>query len=152
MLASLGVHLDGAGFQLTVVETAPPQIDQFGDRRSSGRRSDGFLISLAGLHLIERQGTSLPAPPQTADSAGPIFALLGEPEALTVGWVTRQRQPGQPASPSSSLHAPGAAEQLRDNGWRVVQVDPASDPEDAWRAAALKRGMPVALTDLGRRA
>ena len=140
MMAALGVHLDGAGFHLTVVESASPQIDQFADRRSSGRRSDGFLISLAGLHLVERQGTSLPAPPQTADSAGPIFALLGEPEPLTVGWVTRQRQPGQLAIAFLSLHAPGAAEQLRDNGWRVIQVDPASDPENAWRTAALEAG------------
>lgn len=144
MLASLGVHLTEAGFDLTVAETAPSQVEPIGPRADGGRRDDDFLRSLAGIRLVHRHAGARPPVPEGAQT-GSVFALLSEPDDATLGWVSRQRRPGEAAvafvvaSPELLRTAPGMAtaveRTLHDTGWLVVRVDVDDDPADAWRAA-----------------
>src|SRR5690606_2323151 len=78
MLGSLGLHLEQAGFRVAIEETARPQIEAIGDRWE-GRRAEGFLTSLAGVQLLDRTVDELAAL-APADGAGPVFAILGDPE------------------------------------------------------------------------
>ncbi|HWM32749.1 MAG TPA: DUF58 domain-containing protein, partial [Pseudolysinimonas sp.] len=68
MTASLGVHLESAGFRVSIEETGVPQVEQLGERWEGGRRAEGFLTSLAAVRLIDRPhdpvGTSVVAEPE----------------------------------------------------------------------------------------
>lgn len=134
MVASLGLHLESAGFRVTVEESARPQIEGMGDRWE-GRRAEGFLTSLAGVQLLDGEldrSHSLAA----AEGAGPMFAILGDPEDATVDWLVRRRTQGEAAFAFLVGARPDVLERLRDAGWVCVTADDHDDPADAWRAAA----------------
>lgn len=137
MLASLAVHLDESGFRVDVVETGATQVSPIGERWEGGQRIEGFLTSLAALRLLERHQT-LPA--ASADTAGPTFAILADPDDEVVDWVLRQRRPGQ----SGALFAVGmraeTRERFADNGWLCVDAEPYDDIADAWRSSATEAG------------
>jgi uncharacterized protein (DUF58 family) len=138
MTASLGLHLELAGFRVAVEETARPQIEPIGDRWE-GRRAEGFLTSLAGVQLLDRTVEELAALPPS-EGAGPVFAILGDPEDATVDWLIKRRSRGE-AGYAFLVHArPAVLERLRDAGWACVVSSDADDPADAWRAAADERG------------
>ena len=136
MVASLGLHLEAAGFRVSVEESARPQIEAIGDRWE-GRRAEGFLTSLASVELLDRE-TDASLPP--AEGSGPMFAVLGDPEDATVEWLVRRRTQGE-AAYAFLVHArPAVLERLRDAGWVCVVAGVVDDPADAWRAAADQTG------------
>jgi uncharacterized protein (DUF58 family) len=134
MLASLGIHLDGAGFQVAVEETAPAQVDQLGERWDGSRR-EGFLTSLAGVSLVDA-GTSRPPRSSAQQPAGPVFAMLGDPEDLTLDWLVQRRRTGDAAIAFLVEPRPEVLRRLGDMGWLCVPVHAWQDPAAAWRAAA----------------
>lgn len=138
MLASLGVHLDASGFSVAVEETAPAQIDQLGERWDGSRR-EGFLTSLAGVALVESGHERLQRA-AIADSPGPIFAMLGDPEDLTVEWLIRHRRAGDVAIAFLVEPRPAVVERLQGAGWLCVPVRPWDDPAAAWKAATSEAG------------
>ena len=138
MLASLGVHLDAAGFSVAVEETAKPQIDQLGERWDGSRR-EGFLTSLAGVSLVDAGPERLQGA-GVVDAPGPIFAMVGDPEELTLDWLIRHRRAGDVAI--AFLVEPRAAvvDRLSGAGWLCVPVHAWDDPAAAWKAASAEAG------------
>jgi uncharacterized protein (DUF58 family) len=138
MTASLGLHLELAGFRVAVEETARPQIEPIGDRWE-GRRAEGFLTSLAGVQLLDRTVEELAALPPS-EGTGPVFAILGDPEDATVDWLIRRRSRGEAGYAFLVKARPAVLERLRDAGWTCVVSDDLDDPADAWRGAADQTG------------
>ena len=134
MTGSLGLHLEQAGFRVAIEETARPQIEAIGDRWE-GRRAEGFLTSLAGVALLDRTVDELAAL-AAPDGAGPVFAVLGDPEDATVDWIVRRRQRGEAGYAFLVRPRLAVLERLRDAGWTCVAAEEWDDPADAWRAAA----------------
>jgi uncharacterized protein (DUF58 family) len=134
MTASLGQHLESSGFRVVIEETGVPQIEQLGERWEGGRRSEGFLTSLAAVRLIDRPqdavGTSV-----LADPEGPVFALLGDPDEQTLTWMMRRRRAGQAAVAFLLEPRLPVRERLTNAGWQVVTVHEWMHPGDAWNAA-----------------
>lgn len=133
MLASLGVHLDGSGFQVTVEETAAPQLEQLGERWDGSRR-EGFLTSLAAVSLVDA-GPARPPLPAALQPAGPVFAMLAEPEEPTLDWLIRRR-PGDAAIAFLVEPRPQALQRLGEANWLCVPVHAWDEPAAAWRAAS----------------
>ncbi|HEY4153331.1 MAG TPA: DUF58 domain-containing protein [Pseudolysinimonas sp.] len=138
MLASLGVHLDTSGFQVTIEETAAPQVDQLGERWD-GTRREGFLTSLAGVTLVDAGPERLQRAP-VVDASGPIFAVLGDPEELTIDWLIRRRHGGDAAIAFLVDPRPAAVKRLTEAGWLCVPVQVWDQPAAAWKAASSEAG------------
>jgi hypothetical protein len=138
MLASLGVHLDSSGFRVAIEETAAPQLEQLGDRVDGGHR-EGFLTSLAGVSLVDAAGAagSLGV---GSGAAGPLFAMLGDPEDLTLDTLIRQRRAGDVGVAFLVDPRPSVVRRLGDAGWLCVVVQPWDDPAAVWRAASSEAG------------
>ncbi|HEU0206904.1 MAG TPA: DUF58 domain-containing protein [Pseudolysinimonas sp.] len=134
MLASLGVHLDGSGFQVSVEETAAAQIVQLGERWD-GRRREGFLTSLAGVSLVDA-GTTRPPRTSAQQPSGPVFALLGDPEDLTVDWLIHHRRAGDAAIAFLVEPRSQVLRRLGDAGWLCVPVQAWQDPAAAWQGVS----------------
>ncbi|MEO5921405.1 MAG: DUF58 domain-containing protein [Pseudolysinimonas sp.] len=134
MMASLGAHLESAGFRVLIEETAVPQVEPLGQRSLGGRRSEGFLTSLAAVRLVDRPrdpvGTSV-----IVDPEGPVFALLADPDEETVSWLLKRRRGGQAAIAFFMSPHPRVKERLTRGGWECVNVHDETEPGDAWRAA-----------------
>ncbi|MEO8093568.1 MAG: DUF58 domain-containing protein [Pseudolysinimonas sp.] len=134
MTASLGTHLETSGFRVSIEESGVPQIEALGERWEGGRRSEGFLTSLAAVRLIDRPqdpvGTSVVAEPE-----GPVFALLADPDEATITWLLKRRRGGQAAV--AFLLEPRAVlqQRLTNAGWECVTVHDWTEPSDAWSAA-----------------
>jgi len=138
MTASLGLHLETAGFRVAIDETARVQIDAIGDRWE-GHRAEGFLTSLAGVQLLEHT-IDRRLSPTPEKGSGPVFAVLGDPEDATVDWLVKQRRSGD-AGYAFLVHArPGVLERLQDAGWVCVVTESLDDPADAWLAASDQSG------------
>ena len=122
MTASLGTHLESSGFRVLIEETGVPQVEQLGERWEGGRRSEGFLTSLAAVRLIDRPqdavGTSVVAEPE-----GPVFALLGDPDEATLTWLLKRRRGGPGRGRVPARPAPAVRERLTNAGWECVAVD-----------------------------
>ncbi|CAN5488127.1 DUF58 domain-containing protein [soil metagenome] len=138
MLASLGVHLDSSGFSVAVEETAKPQLDQLGERWDGSRR-EGFLTSLAGVALVDAGPEPL-ARAGVVEAPGPIFAVLGDPEELTMDWLIRHRRSGDVAVAFLVDPRAAAVDRLTGAGWLCVQVQPWDDPAAAWKSASAEAG------------
>ncbi len=142
MTASLGSHLEAAGFRVLIEETALPQVEPLGERWLGGRRSEGFLTSLAAVRLVDREqdgvGTFV-----TAEPEGPVFALLSSPDEATVTWLLKRRRGGQAAIAFLMSPHPRVTERLTKGGWECVNVHEETDPGDAWRSAGHDVGVPV---------
>ena len=135
MTASLGAHLESSGFRVLIEETAVPQVEALGERWLGGRRSEGFLTSLAAVRLVDRAqdavGTSV-----IADPEGPVFALLVQPGR-------RDRHLAAQAAPSRAGRdrvrdepAPeGDGAARRAAAGSASTCTRSTDPGDAWRAA-----------------
>jgi len=134
MTASLGIHLESAGFDVTVEETGPAQIDPLGERWEGAQRAEGFLASLAAVRLLDRPAAELAVAP--ADAPGPLFAMIGDPEEATLDWLARRRRGAELAIVFAVQARTEALEQLAGAGWTCVPVTPDAAPADAWRAVA----------------
>lgn len=139
MTASLGLHLESAGFRVAIEETARPQIEAIGERWEAGRRAEEFLTSLAGVQLLDRRADDLAAIP-VSEGSGPVFAILGDPDDATVDWLTKRRRGGEAGYAFLVEARPGVIERLRDAGWACVDLEVFDDPADAWRLAAHETG------------
>lgn len=142
MLASLGVHLDTSGFLVTIEETAGAQIEQLGERWDGSRR-EGFLTSLAGVTLVDAGPERLQRAP-VVDASGPIFAVLGDPEDLTLDWLIRRRRGGDAAIAFLVDPRPHAVTRLTEAGWLCVPVHVWDQPAAAWTAASSDAGATMA--------
>jgi len=138
MLASLGVHLDGSGFQVTVDETAPTQLEQFGERWDGSRR-EAFLTSLAGV-VLKDAGPARLERPAANETTGPIFAVLGDPEELTLNWLIRRRRGTDSGVAFLVEPREAAVTRLTEAGWVCVSVRPWDEPQAAWKAASSEAG------------
>lgn len=139
MTATLGAHLESAGFRVTLEETGAPQLETLGTSRQGRGRSEGFLTSLAGVRLLDRRHDPIGVA-VGAEADGPVFALLADPEDDTVGWVLRRRRTGQAAIAFLVGSRPAVARRMQEAGWQVVPVTEDSDIADAWRAASTEAG------------
>lgn len=146
-VASLGVHLRDAGFVLSVIETAPAQLDS----------SPGLAELLEGLATITpRRGmlppavSLLPGTGRGESSGGAIFAVVAEPDAATVQAMLNDRGAfslaiafvlrdsdwaaditvGEAAAEEAAESALETA--LRGAGWLVVGVDLGITVAEAW--------------------
>jgi hypothetical protein len=134
MTASLGTHLEQCGFRVTVEETGVPQVEQLGERWEGGRRSEGFLTSLAAVRLIDRPQDPI-GPGVAAEPEGPVFALLSDPDEGTIAWMLKRRRAGQVAVAFLIDPRQVLRERLVEAGWEVVPVHDQTHPGDAWREA-----------------
>ena len=151
MLASVALHLRRAGFEVTIVETAPPQLAELGaERRSWGEEE--FLVGLASFSLADD--------PQHRDPAtrrgGPTIAIMGNPDAGTLDWLAAQGLEGEVSAAFmvqtvSSLDVlnrqfgvassiTGVGEKLADAGWLVIPVRSDDDHAAAWEAVVHETG------------
>lgn len=137
MTASLGIHLEQSGFRVAIEESARPQIEPMGERWE-GRRAEGFLTSLAAVELLDRRDDERPTA-GAPDAAGPLFAVLGDPEDATIDWLISRRR-GEAGFAFLVDARPTSHERLRDAGWCTVDVAVDDHPDDAWRAASLDAG------------
>jgi uncharacterized protein (DUF58 family) len=152
MLASVALHLRRAGFVVSVVETAPPQLAALGRK---GRRAWGeeeFLVGLASLGLVDGYKG---AEPRTR-RAGPTIAIVGNPDPWTLDWLVGQGGAGEltvafMVQAVSSLdvinHSFGipsapadVGERLADAGWLVIPVRSDDDHAAAWEAVVFETG------------
>lgn len=142
MTASLGSHLEASGFRVLIEETGAPQIEPLGERWEGGRRSEGFLTSLAAVRLIDRAhdavGTSV-----TTEPEGPVFALLSDPDEAAITWLLKRRRGGQAAIAFVVEPRLVLRDRLAAAGWQVVPVHDWTEPADAWQAAGLHTEVPV---------
>lgn len=135
MFASLSVHLLEQGFQVTIDESAAAQVTPLAERWEGGAREEGFLASLAAIHLVDVPTRATPPAP-SVDGGGPVFAVLGSPAGPTVDWVRRRRHPGDAAVAFlAGWGGEEATRELTEAGWLCVPVEVGVDPVDAWAAA-----------------
>ncbi len=161
ILASVGVHLLGEGFDLRVIET--------GARQLAGRSRGGQPSSLGGgAPTYEGVGaertliTDLASIVQTAsarddsvaelgaelrqDGRGvPVFAVLGEADLDEIGTLAGLRSLAEPAVAFVSEHADRRAiEALVASGWNCVTVRAGAAVSALWQAA-------LSNSEVGRR-
>ncbi len=158
MVASMGVHLHRRGFLVRILETAHPQIAELGDGNRWAGRDQEFLLSLASIGLVDADHRSpVPAQERSDRAAGPVFAVLAEPDDAVFEWLTRQKRPFELAvafvlstaplvlqqlDREGQLAEPGhTVETLERLGWIAVPVSLADEPSDAWRAVVAETGL-----------
>jgi uncharacterized protein (DUF58 family) len=152
MVASLGVHLHAAGFEVHLLETASAQIAPLGEANQGQGQELEFLLSLAAIQrsnefgrhyggTVASGGRTLPgAPaspsesePRAEGSAGPIFAVVAEPSADTLRWIVAQRRThelGVAFVVGRRSHV--AFDTLSESGWVCVPVRETDDPALVW--------------------
>nr|WP_246376678.1 DUF58 domain-containing protein [Conyzicola lurida] len=135
MVASLGVHLVSAGFQLHLRETAPAQLVAPLEAGGGTGHDVEFLTSLARVALVVGRHD---APPSVAelDQHGPIFAVVSAPTADTLRWIVGQRAPNEHGV-AILVDEPGSAafETLSRAGWHCVAAHSTDDAAEVWAAA-----------------
>lgn len=138
MTASIGVHLHRSGFVVSVVESGPAQIAPFGEANQWAAQDESFLASLATVAVLDEKSPLLAA--QADNGAGPVFAIVGDPDAETLEWLLRQRRPQQNAIAFVPRWAKHAAEALANAGWTCIVTRTTDDPAAAWAAVAADGG------------
>ncbi|PRY69896.1 uncharacterized protein (DUF58 family) [Glaciihabitans tibetensis] len=160
MVASLGVHLHAAGFQVHLLETASAQIAPLGETNQGQGQELEFLLSLAAIRRSEEHGrhfggitsastsaptsaftrppaaipTSMPdIAPRAEGAAGPIFAVVAEPSDDTLRWIVAQRRTHElGVAFVVGRRATLAFETLAESGWVCVPVRETDDPALVW--------------------
>jgi uncharacterized protein (DUF58 family) len=136
MVASLGVHLVGAGFLLQLRETAPAQLVAPVETGGGTGHDIDFLTSLASASLLPESVGAPSAASVDLDLHGPIFAVLARPSAETLRWISSQRARHEHGV-ALVIDAPGsdAFESLTRAGWQCLSVSITDDPAEVWAAA-----------------
>ena len=137
MFASLGVHLHRAGFVVHVLESATSQAIELADDEARMGREADFLLSLAGIRLLSEYGR----PADVSPAEGPVFAIAAEPDADTLAWLSGIKRPfelGVVFVVGASL---ATTTPLEEAGWKVVLVEPWTDPALAWDVVAETLGL-----------
>ena len=139
MLASLGVHLHRSGFVVHVTETAEPQIIELADDEARLGREEDFLLSLARVQLRREEGK--PAGRDASVAAGPVFAIIAEPDAATVDWLLGLKRPFELGVAFVIGASRSLAATLNEGGWRVIPTDLHTDPAMAWAVLVEELGI-----------
>ena len=130
-VASLGVHLARSGLLVQVIETAPAQL-------ASLEHPEEFLESLASLNLSTQPPgeLSLLRGLQRPDrSQGSVFAILSDPDAVTVERMSAQRHSFDLAVAFLvATRQLALAQTLSAAGWLCVTVQVDEPIEQAWLA------------------
>jgi uncharacterized protein (DUF58 family) len=136
MVASLGVHLVGAGFLLQLRETAPAQLVAPTESGGGTGHDVDFLESLARAGLVPDGRGDASVPASDLDIRGPVFAVLSRPSADSLRWIAGQRARGEHGV-ALVIDLPGsaAAETLARAGWQCIAVRATDDPAEVWAAA-----------------
>ena len=136
MVASLGVHLVGAGFLLQLRETAPAQLVAPVEAGGGTGHDIDFLTSLASAGLLPESVGAPSAASVDLDLHGPIFAVLARPSAETLNWISGQRARHEHGV-ALVIDTPDSAafESLTRAGWRCLSVSITDDPAEVWAAA-----------------
>ena len=141
MASSLCQHLAKEGFIVRVVETGAEQLAPVG-------RSEAFQESLASIRLTYSdalEGGLLAGTPRSDAALGPVFAILGDPDADLLHRLAQHRSSFGRAiafrvGPERSQHVPvegfDAAEALTAIGFRCMSVDPGADVALVWDAVS----------------
>jgi uncharacterized protein (DUF58 family) len=136
MVASLGVHLVGAGFLLQLRETAPAQLVAPTETGGGTGHDVEFLTSLARVALISdaRDGGAVAA--ADLDVRGPVFAVLSRPSPDSLNLIAGQRARHEHGV-ALVIDRPGstAFEVLTRAGWQCIVVRATDDPAEVWAAA-----------------
>ncbi len=134
MIASVGVHLHRSGFLVHILETGLRQVAPLGDASQGSGQDVEFLLSLAGVGLQDStSAVGESTDERTRGTQGPVFAVVANPSAETLHWISSQRRPyetgvafvidaGNPAVPAA----------LEASGWLCIEVTETVDPTDAW--------------------
>lgn len=152
MLASVALHLRRAGFDVTVVETGPPQLAALGRSRQRQWGEEEFLVSLASFRLVDDTDHDDPV----TRRGGPTIALVGGPDDATLAWLAGQGVDGEVSAVfmvqsvtavdvihrqfgiSTSMAEVG--ERLAQAGWLVIPVRADDDHAAAWEAVVFETG------------
>jgi uncharacterized protein (DUF58 family) len=136
MVASLGVHLVGAGFLLQLRETAPSQLVAPTEAGGGTGHDADFLESLARATLVPDGGAGGSAAASDLDIRGPVFAVLSRPSVDSLRWMVGQRARGERGvALVIDLPDSAATETLIRAGWQCISVRTADDPAEVWAAA-----------------
>jgi uncharacterized protein (DUF58 family) len=133
MVASVGVHLVSAGFQLHLRETAHAQLVAPTEAGGGTGHDVEFLTSLASVDRVTGAGA---LPSVDTDQHGPVFAVVAAPSGDVLRWIVGQRAPHEHGV-AIVVAAPGSAtvETFARAGWHCVAVTAADDPAEVWTAA-----------------
>ena len=137
MFASLGVHLHRSGFVVHVRESAERQVIELADDEARMGRESDFLLSLAAMRLTDEYGI----PAAVSAPEGPVFAIVSEPDTVTLEWMTQQKRPFELGVVFLVGAARAIATPFEDAGWRVIPVEPWTDPVLAWSVLADELGL-----------
>jgi hypothetical protein len=138
MIASVGVHLHRSGFLVEVLETGARQIAPLGDANQGSGQDMEFLLSLAGVRLQE------PTPvvgdgndDRIQNTLGPVFAVVADPPAETLRWISSQRRPYETGIAFViDTGNPAILTVLESAGWICVAVTDTADPARVWARVA----------------
>lgn len=136
MVASLGVHLVGAGFLLQLRETGPSQLVAPVEAGGGTGHDVDFLTSLASADLLPESVGLASVSSADLDLHGPIFAVLARPSTETLRWISNQRAHHEHGV-ALVIDEPGseAFETLSRAGWQCLSVRTTDDPAEVWAAA-----------------
>jgi uncharacterized protein (DUF58 family) len=132
MVASIGVHLRQSGYDVTVLETAAPQIVGFSGGDFLGVPEEGFLASLATIRLADAHAPRASG----AAGAGPLFAVVAEPDVDSLAWMLSLRRPGERAIVFLPVWSSAAREAFFAAGWQCVLFRPTDDLATVWADVA----------------
>jgi Protein of unknown function DUF58 len=137
MIGSMGVHLHRSGFLVQVLETGQRQIAALGEAGQGSGQDVEFLLSLAGVRLVEPTPTIGGGNDERAQSAlGPLFAVVADADPATLRWIIAQRRPYEPGVAFViETGNPRPAAELEAAGWTCVPVTDRTDPARAWAGA-----------------
>ena len=139
MLASLGVHLHRSGFVVHITETAAPQVIELADDEARLGREEDFLLSLARIQLRREAGK--PAGRDASVAAGPVFAIISEPDQATIDWLLGLKRPFELGVAFLVGASRAVAATLGESGWHVIPVDLHTDPKLAWAVLTEELGI-----------
>jgi len=137
MFASLGIHLHRSGFVVHVRESSERQVIELADDEARMGRESDFLLSLAAIRLKDEYGH----PAEVSSPEGPVFAIVSEPDKVTLEWMTQQKRPFELGVVFLVGAARAIATSFEDAGWRVIPVEPWTDPTLAWSVLADELGL-----------
>ncbi|MCU1425856.1 MAG: hypothetical protein JWM51_2147, partial [Microbacteriaceae bacterium] len=136
MVASLGVHLVGAGFLLQLRESGPTQLVAPTEAGGGTGHDMEFLESLARAQLVPDHLRADHSAGTQSDLRGPLFAVLARPSDESLQWIASQRDSNEHGiALVIDAHASSASEALRRAGWQCIAVRTTDDPAEVWAAA-----------------
>ena len=142
MVGSMAAHLNDQGFRVTILETAGAQVQAPVEGATDAARDGAFLESLAAVQLLDAREPG-GRPPHWNDQSAPVLAVVADSSTRMVNWIASLKS-GRDRATAFLLPSAGPTtrERLEAAGWLCIQVQPDSDPAEAW-AIAVRHGEPL---------